>query len=161
MKRLNVYPRDVIVSIYKAKNTCFWLWWDYVKVKCQVFLTTYCGIIIVGEGPMYVAFVGNPCPSPQPVSTNLYTSLFNIYLIYQIYPDCTTNEITSPGTKEIFGYPRSLTPTNNNDSTVPCIWSISFQKSYLMIINLNSSTRFTWFQWTEMTSRTRNVMLLL
>lgn len=73
----------------------------------------YCGIIIVREGPIFLAFVGNPCQRIY-ITTNMCKHLFNISL--QIRTCYQRNYVHT--NQEHFNYPRTLTSTNKNDSTV-------------------------------------------
>lgn len=50
----------------------------------------YCGIIIVRWGPMFVAFMGNPCPQSY-IPTNVYTSRSLIFI--KIIPSPRTRKI--------------------------------------------------------------------
>lgn len=44
-----------------------------------IFTATYCGIIIVHGGPMFVYFVGNPCTQIY-ITTNQYTILCLMFI---------------------------------------------------------------------------------
>lgn len=61
-------------------------------------------------GPMFVAFVGNPCPQFYIPTNVTYATICLIFICYQRNHD--------PMNQENFAYPRTLTPMNKNDSTV-------------------------------------------
>lgn len=82
---------------------------------------TYCGVIIVRGGPMFMALVGNPCPQIY-ILTNIHTSVC-VTFIHEI--ELATNKNNDPTNQDSFCYPRTLTPMNKNDSTV----TISFCRS--------------------------------
>lgn len=56
----------------------------------------YCGIIIVGGGAKFLAFVGKPFFMNLYPHERTYKQLFHIY---QNYPDYTNNKITSQPTR--------------------------------------------------------------
>lgn len=71
---------------------------------------------------MFVAFMGNPYPGIY-ISTNIYTSICLICGIHYQQKYLPTNQ-------ENFGYPQTLTPMNNNDSTVSVM-----EMTYDLIVN--------------------------
>lgn len=71
-----------------------------------------CGTFI--GGPMFVAFVGNPCPCMTLYPhKRIYEHLLNIYY----YSKLLINEIASPWTRKK-GYPQTLTPTKTTGKEI-------------------------------------------
>lgn len=63
-------------------------------------------------------FVGNPCPRIS-IPTDKYT--YKHFLnMYQVIRTCNQRNYVHTN-KENFGYPRTLTPINTNDTTVKTI----------------------------------------
>lgn len=61
----------------------------------------YCGIIIVRQGTMFVAFVGNSPPPLLPMSLHPHEPIPNQFVSYLSKYDYTTNENTFPLIKKI------------------------------------------------------------